>query len=78
MWFRSESTDTRQFIRAVWDFASWLVLGPVVGGLSMLLFAVILGANPASWMNALVWGAAFGMMAGIGVTGSKWMARWRV
>lgn len=78
MWFRPDSTDTTQFVRAVWDFANWVILGPVVGGLSMLVFSIAIGVNPDSWSNAITWGAAFGLMAGVGVTGARWMARWRV
>ncbi|MBN2471642.1 MAG: hypothetical protein JXN59_13055 [Anaerolineae bacterium] len=78
MWFRPDSTDTAQFVRAVWDIARWLVLGPVVGGVSLLIFALLIGVNRAGWINALVWGAAFGFIAGVTVTGFRWMARWKV
>jgi hypothetical protein len=78
MWFRPDSTDTTQFLRALWDIGHWLIMGPVLGALGMLLLAILVGANPANWKNAMTWGAAFGLMAGASVTGAKWMSRWKV
>ncbi len=77
MWFRPDSTDTTQFIRAVWDFCQWLVLGPALGALGLLVFAIVIGTPVDGWMNAMSWGAAFGMMGGVIVTGARWMARWK-
>jgi len=78
MWFRPDSTDTTQFLRAVWDIGSWLILGPAVGALGLLLFSILIGVRPESWINAIEWGAAFGMMGGVTVTTSKWLANWKV
>ncbi len=78
MWFRPESTDTTQFLRAAWDIGNWLILGPTIGALGLLIFSILIGVHPESWMNAITWGAAFGMMGGVAVTGSKWLAHWKV
>jgi hypothetical protein len=78
MWFRRDTTDTTQFRRAVWDIGKWIILGPAIGGLGLLVFALLIGVRPENLMNAVIWGAAFGMMGGVSVAGTKWMSRWKV
>lgn len=78
MWFRPETTDTRQFVRAVWEIVRWLIYGPALGGLFMLGFALLLGASLNGILNAMLWGAGFGVIAGVMVTGNRLIAHWKV
>ena len=78
MWFRPDTTDTTQFRRAAWDIGQWLILGPMFGALGLFGFALLIGAGGEGLLNALAWGAAFGLVGGVIVTGSRWMARWKV
>lgn len=78
MWFRPETTDTRQFIRGAWQIAQWMVYGPVVGGLVVLVLGLLLGVSLEGLLNAMLWGAGFGVCAGVSVTGTRLLARWKV
>jgi hypothetical protein len=77
MWFRPDTTDTQQFKRGVWDLLHWMVYGPALGAGGMFVFGLALGVSQEGLLNALAWGACFGLVAGVIVTGNKILGRWK-
>lgn len=77
MWF-NPSGDPRQLLRALRQYVIWLFAGPLVGAVGLVLFAFLIGARGERLVNAAVWGAVFGGMAGVLVVGAKAVADWKV
>jgi uncharacterized membrane protein YedE/YeeE len=76
MWFEPDS-DPRQFLRSLWLFAQWLILGPLIGAALVALIGFIF-AGVEGAKNGARMGAAFGTMGGVMATGAKVLSEWKV